>query len=91
MLRSVCCFLFAVALGGAAIFGVIAFFITMMLGGRGINGYSGGVPMGGGYGADVKQVLTGDGQWLDYDIASLDVGSMPAAMVKSSTISLTLW
>ena len=39
--------LLGVALGGAAIFGVIAFFITMMLGGRGMNGYSGGVPMGG--------------------------------------------
>ena len=37
-----------VALGGAAILGVIAFFITMMLGGRGMNGYSGGIPMGGG-------------------------------------------
>jgi uncharacterized protein len=33
--------LLGVALGGAAIFGVIAFFITMMMGGRGINGYSG--------------------------------------------------
>ena len=33
---------------GAAILGVIAFFITMMLGGRGMNGYSGGIPMGGG-------------------------------------------
>jgi uncharacterized protein len=40
--------LLGVALGGAAIFGVIAFFITMMLGGRGMNGYGGGVPMGGG-------------------------------------------
>lgn len=37
-----------VALFGAAILGVIAFFITMMLGGRGMNGYSGGIPMGGG-------------------------------------------
>ena len=36
-----------VALGGAAVLGIVAFFITMMLGGRGINGY-GGVPMGGG-------------------------------------------
>ena len=42
--------LLGVALGGAAIFGVIAFVITMMLGGRGINGYGGGVPMGGGGG-----------------------------------------
>ncbi len=33
--------LLGVALGGAAILGVIAFFFTMMLGGRGINGYSG--------------------------------------------------
>ncbi len=40
--------LLGLALGGAAIFGVIAFFITMMMGGRGMNGYSGGVPMGGG-------------------------------------------
>ena len=39
--------LLGVALGGAAIFGVIAFFITMMLGGRGVNGYGGGIPMGG--------------------------------------------
>ncbi len=39
--------LLGVALGGAAIFGAIAFFITMMLGARGINAY-GGVPMGGG-------------------------------------------
>ncbi len=37
-----------IALFGAAILGVIAFFITMMLGGRGMNGYSGGIPMGGG-------------------------------------------
>lgn len=36
-----------VALGGAAILGAIAFFITMMLGVRGFNGY-GGAPMGGG-------------------------------------------
>jgi uncharacterized protein len=41
--------LLGVALGGAAIFGVIAFFITMMLGGRGMNGYGGSVPMGGGW------------------------------------------
>lgn len=40
--------LLGVALGGAAILGLIAFFITMMLGGRGMNGYGGGVPMGGG-------------------------------------------
>ena len=42
--------LLGVALGGAALLGVIAFFITMMLGGRGMNGYSGGIPTGGGYG-----------------------------------------
>lgn len=43
--------LLGVALGGAAIFGVIAFFITMMMGGRGINGYSGrSGGYGGGYG-----------------------------------------
>jgi uncharacterized protein len=40
--------LLGVALGGAAVLGIIAFFITMMLGGRGMNGYGGGVPMGGG-------------------------------------------
>jgi uncharacterized protein len=33
--------LLGAALGGAAVFGVVAFFITMMLGSRGINGYSG--------------------------------------------------
>ncbi len=43
--------LLGVALGGAAILGVIAFFFTMMLGGRGINGYSGRTGgYGGGYG-----------------------------------------
>lgn len=36
------------AVFGAVILGVIAFFITMMLGGRGMNGYGGGIPMGGG-------------------------------------------
>jgi uncharacterized protein len=41
--------LLGVALGGAAILGVIAFFITMMLGGRGFSGY-GGMPMGTGGG-----------------------------------------
>ncbi|MBC7756272.1 MAG: YgcG family protein [Bdellovibrio sp.] len=35
------------ALGGAALLGVVAFFVTMMLGGRGLGGY-GGIPMGGG-------------------------------------------
>ncbi len=39
--------LLGVALGGAAIFGIIAFFITMMLGGRGMNGYGGGWSAGG--------------------------------------------
>jgi uncharacterized protein len=42
--------LLGVALGGAAVLGIITFFITMMLGGRGMNGYSGGIPTGGGYG-----------------------------------------
>ena len=43
-------FLLGLAVFGSAILGVIAFFITMMLGGRGINGY-GGFPMsGGGFG-----------------------------------------
>ncbi|MEQ1598344.1 MAG: YgcG family protein [Methylotenera sp.] len=41
--------LLGVALGGAAIVGVIAFFFTMMMGGRGMNGYSGGTPTGGGW------------------------------------------
>jgi uncharacterized protein len=41
--------LLGVALGGAAIVGVIAFFFTMMMGGRGMNGYSGGIPKGGGW------------------------------------------
>jgi uncharacterized protein len=41
--------LLGVALGGAAIVGVIAFFFTMMMGGRGMNGYSGGIPTGGGW------------------------------------------
>lgn len=42
--------LLGVALGGAAIFGVVAFFITMLLGGRGINGYGGrNYPTSGGY------------------------------------------
>jgi uncharacterized protein len=36
------------AVFGAVILGIIAFFITMMLGGRGMNGYNGGIPMGGG-------------------------------------------
>lgn len=45
-------FLIGTALMGAAIIGIIAFFITMMLGGRGINGYSGrsGSYGGGGFG-----------------------------------------
>ncbi len=43
--------LLGVALGSAALLGVIAFFITMMLGGRGINGYGGrGSPGGSGSG-----------------------------------------
>ena len=46
--------LLGVALGGAAVLGVVAFFITMMLGGRGVNG--GGVPTGGSYGG-------GGGSW----------------------------
>ena len=48
--------LLGVALGGAAVLGVVAFFITMMLGGRGVNGYGGGVPTGGSYGG-------GGGSW----------------------------
>ena len=41
--------LLGLALGTALVFGVIAFFFTMMMGSRGLNGYS-GMPMGGGYG-----------------------------------------
>ena len=36
------------ALGGAALLGLVAFFVTMMLGGRGFNGY-GGLPTSGGW------------------------------------------
>ena len=39
--------LLGLALGTALVFGVIAFFFTMMMGSRGLNGYS-GMPMGGG-------------------------------------------
>lgn len=42
-------FLLGIAVFGSAILGVVAFFITMMLGGRGINGYPGGFG-GGGFG-----------------------------------------
>jgi uncharacterized protein len=41
--------LLGLALGVAAILAIIAFFFTMMMGGRGMNGYS-GVPMSGGSG-----------------------------------------
>lgn len=40
--------LFGLALSAALVFGVIAFFFTMMMGSRGLSGYSGG--LGGGYG-----------------------------------------
>jgi hypothetical protein len=40
--------LFGLALSAAAVFGIIAFFFTMMMGSRGLGGYSGGI--GGGYG-----------------------------------------
>ncbi len=40
--------LLGLALGAAVIFAIVAFFFTMMMGGRGIGGY-GGVPMGGGW------------------------------------------
>jgi uncharacterized protein len=40
--------LLGLALSAAIVFGVIAFFFTMMMGSRGLNGYGGG--MGGGYG-----------------------------------------
>ena len=42
--------LLGTAVFGAAILGVIAFFVTMMLGGRGINGYQRGYTGGGGFG-----------------------------------------
>ena len=40
--------LLGLALSAAVVFGIIAFFFTMMMGSRGLGGYSGG--MGGGYG-----------------------------------------
>jgi uncharacterized protein len=40
--------LLGMALSAALVFGIIAFFFTMMMGSRGLGGYSGG--MGGGYG-----------------------------------------
>ncbi|MBX9676609.1 MAG: YgcG family protein [Methylotenera sp.] len=40
--------LLGLALGAAVIFAIVAFFFTMMMGGRGMSGY-GGVPMGGGW------------------------------------------
>jgi len=40
--------LFGLALSAAVVFGIIAFFFTMMMGSRGLGGYSGGI--GGGYG-----------------------------------------
>lgn len=43
--------LFGLALGGAALLAVVAFFFTMMMGGRGINGYAGrSGGLGGGFG-----------------------------------------
>lgn len=56
--------LLGVALGGAAILAVIAFFITMMLGSRGINGYSGGGYQGGyggGWSSGGGDVFSGGG------------------------------
>ncbi len=42
--------LLGLALGAAAVFGLIAFFFTMMMGSRGLGGYSGGMG-GGGFGS----------------------------------------
>jgi len=56
--------LLGVALGSAAILGVVAFFITMMLGSRGINGYGGrGSPGGysGGWSTGGGDVFSGGG------------------------------
>lgn len=56
--------LLGVALGSAAILGVVAFFITMMLGSRGINGYGGrGSPGGysGGWSGGGGDVFSGGG------------------------------
>jgi uncharacterized protein len=53
--------LLGVALGGAAVLGIIAFFITMMLGGRGMNGYSGGLPTGGGWSGGGSSGWSGGG------------------------------
>lgn len=39
-------FLLGLSLIGAGVLAIIAFFVTMMLGGRGINGYGGGYPGG---------------------------------------------
>ncbi len=61
-------YLLGTALFGASVIGIIAFFITMMLGGRGINGYgghSGGYGGGGfgngGYGRGGGDVFSGGG------------------------------
>ncbi len=50
--------LLGLALGGAALLAVLAFFITMMLGARGINGYSG---RSGGYGGGLGSGGSGGG------------------------------
>ncbi len=60
-------YLLGMALIGASVIGIIAFFITMMLGGRGINGYSGypggygGRSGNGGYGGGSGDVFSGGG------------------------------
>lgn len=42
--------LLGLALGAAVFFAIVAFFFTMMMGGRGMGVYGGGVPLGGGWG-----------------------------------------
>ena len=52
--------LLGLALGAAAVFGLIAFFFTMMMGSRGLGGYSGGMG-GGGFGGSSSGGWSGGG------------------------------
>lgn len=53
--------LLGLALGAAVIFAIVAFFFTMMMGGRGMGVYGGGVPMGGGWGGGGSSSWSGGG------------------------------
>ncbi len=53
--------LLGLALGAAVIFAIVAFFFTMMMGGRGMGVYGGGVPMGGGWGGGGSSSWGGGG------------------------------